>query len=76
MVEHWYLLVVHVKDKIAKIIDSAPNKFSEYIKQEAARLTVKFYFLCYKSIGTEVMLQWLLLSQYAYIIMNPRISHI
>ena len=51
-VGHWYLLVVHVKDKTAEIIDSAPNELREDARQEAARLAVKCCSICYESIGS------------------------
>lgn len=44
-VGHWYLLVVHVKDKVAEILYSAPNKVKEYKRLEAARLAVKLGFI-------------------------------
>lgn len=44
LVGHWYLLVAHVKEKVAEIIDSAPDIAKEYVRQEAARLAVKLTF--------------------------------
>lgn len=39
---HWYLLVVHVKEKKAEIVDSAPNNMRDSDRLFAARLAVKF----------------------------------
>lgn len=51
-VGHWYLLVVHVKDKTAEIMDSAPNNLRDDMRREAAGLAVKCCSICYESIGS------------------------
>lgn len=44
---HWYLLVVHVKEKSAEIIDSAPNSMRDADRQFAASSTVKLIVTAY-----------------------------
>ncbi|KAK9939302.1 hypothetical protein M0R45_016001 [Rubus argutus] len=50
---HWYLLVVHVKEKLAEILDSAPNSMRD-AGRLSTRLTVKFIVTAY--VGDNVFL--------------------
>ncbi|XP_040375220.1 uncharacterized protein LOC112196910 isoform X2 [Rosa chinensis] len=40
---HWYLLVVHVRDRSAEILDSAPNPSKTISRQRDARAAVWFF---------------------------------